>query len=142
MLSFKNLENFTIMKSEKREQVKPNKKAMTSQNFQRLTRYEKELNKMSKKIQTLEQSLVDDDFDEEQINKMRLYEKEVFHLVFKIDKVLIDDNERAYDDKGADNCLMLKSLISSGSGSLEMPDISKNGRSGSLSGMEAPSESE
>jgi len=34
--------------------VKPNKKAMTSQNFQRLTRYEKELNKMSQKIQTLE----------------------------------------------------------------------------------------
>ena len=30
---------------------------------------------------------------------MRVYEKEVFHLVFKIDKVLIDDNERAYDDK-------------------------------------------
>ena len=75
MLSFKNLENFTIMKSEKRQQVNIDKKAMTSQNFQRLTRYEKDLNKMSKKIQTLEQSLADDDFDEEQINKMRLYEK-------------------------------------------------------------------
>ena len=37
MLSFKNLENFTIMKSEKRTQVNPNKKAMTSQNFQKLT---------------------------------------------------------------------------------------------------------
>jgi len=99
MLSFKNLGNFTIMKSEKRQQANLSKKAMTSQNFQKLTRYEKELNKMSKKIQTLEQSLADDDFDEEQVNKMRLYEKEVFHLVFKIDKVLIDDNERAYDDK-------------------------------------------
>ena len=52
-----------------------------------------------KKIQDLEKSLAEDEFDEEQVNKMRVYEKEVFHLVFQIDKVLIDDNERAYDDK-------------------------------------------
>lgn len=99
MWGFKKFENFTIMESEKRTGVKVDNKTKTSQNFQRLVRYEKDLNEMSKKIQELEKSLADDDFDEEQINKMRLYEKEVFHLVFQIDKVLIDDNERAYDDK-------------------------------------------
>jgi Mg2+ and Co2+ transporter CorA len=99
MWGFKKFENFTIMESEKRTGVKVDKKTKTSQNFQKLLRYEKDLNKISKKIQQLEESLAEDDFGEEQIKKMRLYEKEIFHLIFQVDKVLIDDNERAYDDK-------------------------------------------
>tara|TARA_Y100000994_G_scaffold147736_1_gene121008 strand:- start:158 stop:313 length:156 start_codon:yes stop_codon:yes gene_type:complete len=51
MWGFKKFENFTIMESEKRTGVKVDKKTKTSQNFQRLVRYEKDLNEMSKKIQ-------------------------------------------------------------------------------------------
>lgn len=67
--------------------------------MEKLKTYEKELAVIAQKIQDLEKVLANDEFDEEHINKMRVYEKDVFHLVFKIDKVLIDDNERAYDDK-------------------------------------------
>ena len=93
-------ENFAVKKDEQIVDIKnTNLTGKAAKNMKLLLKYEINLNEMAKKIQGLEQSLAEDEFDEEQINLMRVYEKEVFHLVFKIDKVLIDENERVYDDK-------------------------------------------
>ena len=68
-------------------------------NMKLLNGYEKKLNEMGRKIQNLQKSLANNEFDDKQTNTLRAYEKEIFELVFRIDGVLITINERAYDDK-------------------------------------------
>jgi len=68
-------------------------------NMKLLNEYEKNLNEMGKKIQNLQKSLANNEFDDKQINTLRAYEKEIFELVFQIDNVLIMTNERALGNK-------------------------------------------